>query len=135
LLKQCKIINKANNTTTINEIIDSTDVLEFKSILQGLIPKTLTALLNSVTHSKEKTYTIINNCMKKLTKNIYEKIWKPRCNDMIAYEKQHNITKKLKKQKSTFRRNNRHNNTMYTDSTWDTWITLTTNHGGHWTDF
>ena len=135
LLEQCKMINKANNITTINEIIDSTDVLEFKFILQGLIPKTLTALLNSVTHSKEKTYTIINNCMKKLTKNIYEKIWKPRCNDMIAYEKHHNITKKLKKQKSTFRRNNRHNNTMCTDSTWDTWITLTTNHGGHWTDF
>jgi hypothetical protein len=121
LLEQCKIINK-DNSTTINDIIDSTDVLDFKYILQGLIPKTLTALINSVTHSKEKTYTIINNCTKKLSKNIYEKIWKPHCNDMIAYERQHNITKKLKKQKSTFRRNTIKNNTMCTDSTWDTWI-------------
>ena len=44
-------------------------VIDFNLIIQGLIPKTLTTLLNSMTHSKEKTYIIINNCMKKLTKN------------------------------------------------------------------
>ena len=67
------MINK-NKIPTIDAIIDSTDTIDFKLIVQGLIPKSLTVLINSVTHSHEKTYTIINNCMKQLTKGIYDKI-------------------------------------------------------------
>ena len=134
LLEQCKLV-KENISISIEDIIDCTNVIDFKLFIQGLIPKTLTTLINSVTHKKDTTYKIINYCMKQLNKNIYEKIWKPRCEDMIAYERQHNINTKLKRRSSISNRNNRQNNIMYTDSTWDTWITLTANYGGQWTDF
>ena len=72
-MEQCKIVKK-DNPLIIDTIIDSTDIIDFKLIIQRLISKTLTMLINSVTHKKDTTYIIINHCMKQLTKNIYKKI-------------------------------------------------------------
>jgi hypothetical protein len=93
-LHQCKKFIK-KNTPKIETIIDAINDIDFISIINGLIPKKLTSLINNRTN-KENTYTIINNSINKIICHIYEEIWKPRCTDMIEYEKRHNINKKLK---------------------------------------
>ena len=74
--------------------------------------------------------------MNQLYHRTYETIWKPRCNDMIAMERRMGIDKKTKRLHSSYMQSATNNNSnLQIHSTWNVWITLTINQGGHWTDF
>ena len=132
-MHQCKKFIK-KNTPEIEAIIDAIDDIDFISIINGLIPKKLTLLINNRTN-KKNTYTIINNSINKIIRRIYEEIWKPRCKDMIEYEKRHNINIKLKRKPNSFKRSNNNQITINNQSTWNLWISMATNFGEQWTDF
>jgi len=134
-----EILNQSNkfikkDAFEIDAIIDAINDIDFVSIINGLILKKLTSLINQRTN-QQNTHRIIYNSINKIIHRIYEEIWKPRCIDMIEYEKKHNITKNSKRKPSSFKRNNNNHISINHHSTWNLWISMAINLGGQWTDF
>ena len=124
----------SNKEYSKDAIIAGINSIEFTQIIEGIVLTVLVSYLRSKTNM-EQTYKIITTSSKILLQKVYDSIWKPRCNDMIAQEKRYNITTMNKKLKSSKRNNNTQQTSVISQSTWKLWISIAANQGGHWSDF
>ena len=117
-----------NKEYSKDAIIARVNNIEFTQIIEGIVPTALITYLRSKTNL-EQTYKIITANSKFLLRKVYDSIWKPRCEDMIAQEKRYNITTKNKKLKSFKRNNNIQQTFIISQSTWKLWISIAANQG------
>lgn len=75
--------------------------LGFDYFIRGLIPHSLSDIIQSVVGTRDNTYKLIADIVTESHKHFKELIWKPRCEVMIAFEKDHHITTQAKKSVST----------------------------------
>jgi hypothetical protein len=133
IIEQCKAINKS-------KIIDSTHLTSlilnfgFNNIIQGLIPNSIDKYLKDFINLKQRN-KIIELAMDTMYEQLYNLIWKQRCNDMNELEEKLGITKDMKKQYKVLNRTNTDNNHNTSHSTWEIWISTAIKQGGQWMDF
>jgi len=89
-----------NGFTLTDQRLMEYDFISFLDIIVGLIPNSLSSLISSVIHSKTEKEALIIRVIHKFKDQLYS-IWKQRCEQILVWEKEHNITKKDKKKGST----------------------------------
>ena len=67
------------------------------SIIENKIPCSLVKEITNMVNTKEKSYDILHQVFNKMYIDLREKIWIPRCEEIIKKEKENKITQKLKR--------------------------------------
>ena len=65
-------------------------------LLRGFIPQSLVDIVHLVTRKSDLTESILNKLIFKLQDRAFKYVWKPRCDNMIEWERSNGITHKLK---------------------------------------
>src|SRR3954452_1349270 len=71
--------------------------IKFDLFLRGFIPKELSTIIKSVVGTQELTQSFLATIITITHESFKEHIWKPRCDAMITFEKNNNITTKQKR--------------------------------------
>src|SRR4051794_18654395 len=122
----CWLLPQDTNSSCIN----------FDQFLRGFIPKELSTTIKSVVGTQELTQTFLATIIT-ITHEIFkEHIWKPRCEAMIAFEKNNNITTKQKRSSTSLPSSNSlSRNLPSLLNRWQTWISRAMDTGFSWQDF
>jgi ribonuclease HI len=80
-------------------LIDNSNSLTFIDLIKGIVPTSLTQIVNSHVNNIDKTRLILSIFFNNIYLDIMFHIWKPRCDDMLRKEQHLGLSKKLKKQK------------------------------------
>ena len=100
-------LKQFDTTFNINDIYDhsiwQTDVsldFNFFKLIKGFIPASFSKLLYDITNKVLVNMEFMRELLNFITKEIFDKIWKQRCADMIDFERIMGITEAEKKQPS-----------------------------------
>jgi hypothetical protein len=122
----CWLLPQDTNSSCIN----------FDLLLRGFVPKELSTLIKSVVGTQELTQTFLAS-ITTITHDIFkEHIWKPRCDAMIIFERNNNITTKQKRSSTSTPSSNSLPRTPSSPlNRWQTWTSRAMDTGFSWQDF
>src|SRR3954453_14270040 len=105
--------------------------------LRGFIPKELSTIIKSVMCTQELTQSFLATIITITHESFKEHIWKSRCDAMITFERNNNITTNQKRLPSTssLSSNSLSQNLLSPLNHWQTWISRAMNTGFSWQDF
>ena len=121
------------------EDAQSTQDLNFKHLLRGFVPRSLRDIVYTALKTQPLTQDFIADLISDTQSHFKDFIWKPRCESIILFEKDHNITTKMKKSSSPTSRPSRvppvATQVLQQIDRWQSWITQAMKTGFLWQDF
>ena len=104
------------------------------NIIKLRIPSSLVNLVHVITRNKSKCFSTVTQLVSFFFKEIFEKVWKHRCQLLIAKEISLGISKKIKFKKGVSSALD-HSTDDHVPSAWETWIHMANKYGNSFSDF